>query len=617
MDTSCRLPVLRAPSRFTIGLAVGVSLFISPSLRGQAVIERTAANDIPTVTTEDVQRIVEAAEESKATQADDIQRIIAAGRENSQVMAHLDYLTNRIGPRLTSSDNLTNACEWTREKFESLGLANSHMDKWADWPVGFNRGPWSGKMVTPEELPLEFATNSWTAGTKGKQRGPAKVAPKNDEELAAVKDQLAGKWILAGPLPERQRQRGGNRGQRGARDGERGGESARADGQPAEATRNAEQAAAQPTRPDSEQPAADARPDRQQAENREAGSNRDEARPATDQAAAGQPAAEGPTGDAAEGNRRGRGGRGRRGETVDPFQQKLRATYQEVGILGTINRTNSELIVALGRRPTSDNFFNEPLPPPQLIMAQASYDAVDKRVRNGEEVTLEFDIRNYFKKGPIPIYNVVADIPGSQLPDEYVIVGGHLDSFDSATGTTDNGTGCATTMEAARILIASGVKPKRTIRFMLWTGEEQGLLGSEAYVRNNPELMKNISAVFVHDAGTQFISGIRGLPTQMNDLKQVFAPVISLDPEFPFEVVVTNALRTGGSDHSPFIRAGVSGFFWSQSGDLARYRDTHHTTLDTYDRAVPEYQKHSSIVVALAAYGVANLDHMLPRPEAE
>jgi carboxypeptidase Q len=278
-----------------------------------------------------------------------------------------------------------------------------------------------------------------------------------------------------------------------------------------------------------------------------------------------------------------------------------------------ITRRDAELVVTGGRRPTSAEFFDNIPTMPQITMTASSYDAIAKNLREGKQVTLEFDIRNYFKKGPIPLYNVVADIRGSELPDEYVIVCGHLDSWDAGTGTTDNGTGCATTIEAARILMASGVRPKRTIRFILWSGEEQGLLGSRAYVEANPELMKKISGVLNHDVGTQYISSIKSLVYQRSDMEHVFAPVMTLNPEFPFRLEPVDSLVGLGSDHASFNRVGVPGFIWGQAGELANYRDTHHTQLDTYDRAVPAYQEHSSIVVALAAYGIANLDHMLAR----
>jgi len=207
---------------------------------------------------------------------------------------------------------------------------------------------------------------------------------------------------------------------------------------------------------------------------------------------------------------------------------------------------------------------------------------------------------------------VIADIPGTELPDEYVIIGGHIDSWDGATGTTDNGTGCATTIEAARILMKSGVKPKRTIRFMLWSGEEQGLLGSAAHVKAHPELMPKISAVLVHDGGTNYLSGIGVTKAQKEDVEKALAACVGLNEDMPFAIREVSGLRGGGSDHASFLSAGVPGFFWGQAGK-AVYTHTHHTQHDTYDTAVPEYQAHSSLVAALAGVGIANLDNLLSR----
>ena len=128
---------------------------------------------------------------------------------------------------------------------------------------------------------------------------------------------------------------------------------------------------------------------------------------------------------------------------------------------------------------------------------------------------------------------MIADIPGSELPDEYVIVGGHIDSWDGATGTTDNGTGVATTLEAARILMKAGVKPRRTIRFMLWSGEEQGLLGSAAYVKAHKDLMPKISAVLVHDGGTNYLSGIGATEAMIERLRAGLRPGQGARPAIP------------------------------------------------------------------------------------
>ncbi len=159
----------------------------------------------------------------------------------------------------------------------------------------------------------------------------------------------------------------------------------------------------------------------------------------------------------------------------------------------------------------------------------------------------------------------------------------------------------------------SGVRPKRTIRFMLWSGEEQGLLGSAAYVKAHKELMPRISAVLVHDGGTNYLSGIGGTEAMLADLEKAFATVKELDPAYPFEVRKVSGLRGGGSDHASFLAADVPGFFWGQRGGRADYQHTHHTQFDTYDMAIPEYQVHSSLVVALGAHEIANLDHLLSR----
>src|SRR5262245_29224983 len=127
-------------------------------------------------------------------QQSDADRIIATARESSLVMEHLDYLVNRIGPRLTSSDNLTNACDWARERFASFGIDNARIEKWGEFPIGFNRGPWFGRMVEPEVRPLTIGTNSWTAGTPGVVKGKAILEPENDEQFEKAKDKLAGAW---------------------------------------------------------------------------------------------------------------------------------------------------------------------------------------------------------------------------------------------------------------------------------------------------------------------------------------------------------------------------------------------------------------------------------------
>src|SRR5262249_31123525 len=149
-----------------------------------------------------------------------------------------------------------------------------------------------------------------------------------------------------------------------------------------------------------------------------------------------------------------------------------------------------------------------------------------ERLKSGQAVELEFDVDNRFVSGPVELDNVVADLRGSELPDEYVVVGGHIDSWDVATGATDNGTGCATTLEAARLLAATGANPRRTIRFMLWSGEEEGLLGSAAWVAAHPDVLPHVSCALVHDGGTDFVSGLGVTRAEMPQAQAALAPVI-------------------------------------------------------------------------------------------
>lgn len=433
----------------------------------------------------------------------EVERIVSTAHEESQVMDHLDWLCNRIGPRLTGSDNLTNACEWVRDRFASYGIDNARLEEWGEFRVGFNRGPWFGRVVQPEPKPLEFVTMAWSAGTKGALRGKAILAPKDKKEFdeAKAKGTLAGAWVL---LP-----RAGGRG------------------------------------------------------------------PQLDRA----------------------------------FRRTLAKELEAAKAAGIMSPSSSDLLVTSGDHRISW----DKLPSlPTVTLLRKQFDEIAGWLAAGKPVTLEFDIRNHFKKGPIKLYNVIADIPGSELPDEYVIVGGHIDSWDGATGATDNGTGVATTLEAARILRKAGAKPRRTIRFMLWSGEEQGLLGSAAYVKAHKDLTSKISAVLVHDGGTNYLSGIGATEAILPDFEQVFASIKELDSKYPFQVRKVGGLSGGGSDHASFLTANVPGFFWRQSGD-ARYQRTHHTQYDTFDAAIPDYQRHSSLVVALGAYGIANLDHLLSR----
>jgi hypothetical protein len=220
---------------------------------------------------------------------------------------------------------------------------------------------------------------------------------------------------------------------------------------------------------------------------------------------------------------------------------------------------------------------------------------------------LELDVHNVFIPGPIPVYNTVGEIRGTEKPDEFVVLGAHLDSWDLAQGTTDNGTGSCIVLETARVLAKCGVKPKRTIRFVLFTGEEQGLHGSRAYVNQHKDEMPKTSAAIVHDTGT---GKVVTLALQGREkLKPILEKEIVSLKELGVKELSTR--NQGGSDHQSFDRAGVPGFMFQQ--EWAEYTLTHHSQSDTLDKAREPDLIQGSQVMAVLAMRIANLDSLLPR----
>ena len=420
-----------------------------------------------------------------------VDAMIKEGRERSRVMEYLDHLTTAIGPRLTTSTKLDQACEWTRGEFEKMGL-KARLEKWGTFPVGFDRGPWSARMNVPEVQPLTIGFNAWSPGTRGPVTAPAILAPASDQELLSMTEQLKGAWVIS----------------------------------------------------------------------------------------------------------------------LEREAEKYRVAYEEAGVAGVIRTDGDELI----RTGWDYRAYEGKLP--RLLTVQmlgSQHGKIVELLKSGKDVQLTIDIDVTFRKGPVPLYNVIAELPGTEKPDELVIVGGHLDSWDGATGATDNGTGVCSTLEAARLLTTVNARPKRTIRFMLWTGEEQGMLGSRAYIKAHPEETPKVSAVLVHDHGTNYISGIPVLESMAPHLEKALAPLPSLDTDLKFTIRKPGGLPfRGKSDNDSYLTAGVPGFHWIQEG-RADYSLGHHTQLDTLALVIPEYQRHSSLVVAIAALGIADLPDLLPR----
>src|ERR1700674_2199344 len=217
------------------------------------------------------------------------------------------------------------------------------------------------------------------------------------------------------------------------------------------------------------------------------------------------------------------------------------------------------------------------------------------------------EMTNSFGDKPMDVYNTVAEIRGSEKPDEVVMLGAHLDSWDLGTGSTDNGTGSMAVLEAARALAKLNLKPKRTLRFVLFTGEEEGLVGSAKYVDAHKDELEKISAVLVHDTGTGRVLTL-GLHDNYQDreiVDQVLAPLKEL------KLLEPSMRRTFGTDHASFDDVGVPGFFVVQDG--AEYSQTHHSQSDTFDKVWKDELNQGAQVLAAWAYNTAQLPAMLPR----
>jgi carboxypeptidase Q len=257
-------------------------------------------------------------------------------------------------------------------------------------------------------------------------------------------------------------------------------------------------------------------------------------------------------------------------------------------------------------------YLEEPVP--AIILSWEDYSLIWRLMDKGP-VQLELNIHNSFGEKPVEVYNTVAEIKGSEKPAEVVVLAGHLDSWDLGTGATDNGTGAMAVMEAARALKASGLKPKRTIRFILFTGEEQGLVGSSKYVDAHKAEFPKISAALIHDTGTGKVLsiGMMGNYQDREMMDEVLAPLHLIGGDLSLDEPSLREMN--GSDHASFDRAGVPGFWVIQ--DPEDYNFTHHSQADTFDRVKEDGITQGAEVLAAWAYNVAQMPDLFPRKPAQ
>lgn len=484
-----------------------------------------------------------------------VQKIIEIGKTDNQTMKHLDVLCNRIGGRPIGSDAYTNAAEWAASKFKEWGM-QVIMDEVGTLPVGFNRGPWFGRMLSDNGMILHFATPSYTSGTKGVQKGHVLIEPKSQREFDRMKGRLKGAWVLI---------------------------SGNSTGWPIDISKTADIARAKII-----------------AENAVIEHKNDSINSI---------------------NRRLENG----AKKIDllTYKEEPALFYRQMvdaGILGIIQSAPVP-ITALYDRKNIDSLTFDNLPSvPDIKLDEHQYKIIEQMAKERQTFELEFDIRNHFKMGPIKYHNVIGVIPGTQYPDEYVIMGGHLDSYDVATGGVDDGSGATPAMEAARLIMKAGGKPKRTILVCLWAGEEFGLNGSTSWVDRNKDKLDKISNMFNRDGGPTVANSLEVTEAMYADFERICAPLNSINPDFPFTLKKgkprEKPKKAWGTDSGPFAVVGVPTITLGNEDNKGYnfdYREIWHTERDLYNKSIAEYQEHTSIVTAVVVYGVANLDHLLSR----
>jgi carboxypeptidase Q len=485
---------------------------------------------------------------------------------SSRVMDTAFYLTDVHGPRLTGSPQAKAAGEWTVKRLTEWGLANAKLETWGPFGRGWSCTHFSAEMKEPEFQPLIGFAQPWSPGTNGAVSGEAILAViAGPEDLDKFKGKLKGKIVLsAAPHPS----------------------TLIGDAYSHRLT-DAELADAA-TAPDP---------------------------------AAGNPAAlplgfSRPSATAAAAGRGGRGAAGGRGGAGRGFRDQLNQFLKDEGVLVVVSPGNGpDGGTVMGSAAGSQNPTSV-LPPPSVLVTNEHYNRITRLLDKGIGVTLAFDITTKFTD-PVDSLNVVAELPGTDPNAGFVMLGGHLDSWTGGTGATDNAAGSAIAMEAIRILKNLDLKMPRTIRLGLWMGEEQGLLGSRAYVKDHfadPADMKpkpehaKLSAYYNLDNGA---GRIRGVYIQDNDeIRPIFESWLA--PLKDLGVTTLTIRNTGSTDHMAFDGVGLPGFQFIQD-PLEYGTRSHHSNMDVYDRLPPNDMEQASAVLAWFVYNTATRPDPLPR----
>ena len=484
-------------------------------------------------------------------------RIRAEAMERSQIMKTMHMFTDLYGPRLTGSPNHKAAAEWAVKQMTTWGLENAHLEPWDFKHPGWANERLSAHLISPVKDPLVCEVLAWTPSTKGTVQAKALqlLLPQRPTQEQLTAFFNGNKSRVRGRIV--------------------------LIGQPAVIPVNLNPP---PKRNTDEQA------------QRRYGPNAQSAFPTPSPSPTPAPNAPRPLS-----NRQ--------------INEQLDTFLKDNGALVRVNDAGREFRQI---RAFNNSTFDVDKVVPTVVMSNEDFGRITRILNDGTDVTLEFNIVNRVFPEGATSYNTIGEIRGSDKADEVIMLGGHLDSWHAATGATDNAIGCAIMMEAARILKTLGVKPRRTIRVALWSGEEQGLLGSQAYVKQHfgtaeePKAgYEKFGGYFNIDSGTGRVRGVSvfGPAETAGILREILEP---FKGDGVVGAVATRSRRLGGSDNTAFNQAGLPGIGMGQ--DPIEYNShTWHTNLDTYERILEDDVKKDAMIVAWSVYQLAMRDELLPR----
>ncbi|MDT5062452.1 MAG: carboxypeptidase [Acidobacteriota bacterium] len=522
---------------------------------------------------------------------DPIERIKDEGMNRSQVMQTLGYLSDVIGPRLTGSPGLKRANEWTRDKMAEWGLQNAHLEAWGPFGRGWTLKNFNAEVTEPQTIPLIAYPKAWSPGIKGTLTDDVVYFDVKDEAgLEKYKGKLKGAIVLTNPPPE-----------------------IKPNFEPLGKRRDEKDLLR----------LADA-PDPRSIPRRPFQLNPQQRTEAMFQAKKQQFFVDEGVALLVDPSRRGDGG------TI--FVQSATVAQPFVETTATPPAPGTT-------PPRRFSAWDKDVPKvvPQIVVASEYYNRMVRMIQAGEKLRMTVNLSVQFQDKDPMAYNTIAEIPGTDLKDEIVMIGGHMDSWHAGTGATDNGAGVATAMEVVRILQALKLQPRRTIRVALWSGEEQGLFGSRNYVIQHfgslgdgsvealrvlggggqqgppPKLntkpdYEKLSAYFNLDNGT---GRIRGVYLQGNEaVRPLFRQWLA-----PFREMGASTLsisNTGGTDHLSFDAIGLPGFQFIQD-EIEYETRTHHSNQDVFDRIIADDMKQNAVIMAAFVYKTAMMDEKIPR----